>query len=436
MTSILNICAVLLLCVAINGDVYGAPPARELNAEEEPVKYNDAQLWRVDLDDENAKEILRGLESENDETSIWNSDGKTADLFLKRSAIEDVRQQFKVNNISYSVVVDDLQKKIDEENPKEDESQYQNRSGHRMTWTSYHRTQDIYGFMEYLARTYPQLCRLLTIGASVENRPLKVLRISNGRKNRNIWIDGGIHSREWISPASVTYIINDLVTNWSKLPAYIQNINWYIQPLVNPDGYEFTHTSNRLWRKNRSGTGNCRGVDLNRNYGYRWGGLGTSPNPCSDIYCGPGPFSEPETRAHRDFFQSAPLFFAFLTFHSYGQYILYPWGYATELPADHQQLHQLGLRAAQEIQRYGQVAYRVGSSAILLYPAAGGSDDWAKSIGVKYAYTPELRDTGRHGFVLPANLIIPTARDALIFTRVVAFYVATAAKDVNAPESN
>lgn len=122
----------------------------------------------------------------------------------------------------------------------------------------------------------------------------------------------------------------------------------YFQPLVNPDGYEFSHTSNRLWRKNRVAAGNCRGVDLNRNYGHRWGGQGTSNNPCSDIYRGPAAFSERETQAHRQFFNTVGVrFSAFLTFHSYGQYILYPWGYAAELPPDHQQLQQLGLRAAQ-----------------------------------------------------------------------------------------
>lgn len=67
-------------------------------------------------------------------------------------------------------------------------------------------------------------------------------RISNGNaKNKAIWIDGGIHAREWISPASVTYIVNDLVENWDEQPQHIRNINWYILPVHNPDGYEYTH---------------------------------------------------------------------------------------------------------------------------------------------------------------------------------------------------
>lgn len=69
--------------------------------------------------------------------------------------------------------------------------------------------------------------------------------------------------------------------------------------------------------------------------------------------------------------------------------------------------------------------YSVGPSGALLYPAAGASDDWAKSLGIKYTYTVELRDKGRHGFILPASLIEDTAKEAQAF-------VFTVAKTVNA----
>lgn len=74
----------------------------------------------------------------------------------------------------------------------------------------------------------------------------------------------------------------------------------------------------------------------------------------------------------------------------------------------------------QNIQSIDNSVYSVGPSASLLYPAAGGSDDWAKSIGVKYSYTVELRDKGRYGFVLPANFIVPTAKEARAFVFTVA----------------
>lgn len=68
----------------------------------------------------------------------------------------------------------------------------------------------------------------------------------------------------------------------------------------------------------------------------------------------------------------------------------------------------------------GGPSYTVGPAANTLYPASGGSDDWAKgSAGMKYAYTIELRDNGRYGFVLPASFIQPTAKEALAALRVI-----------------
>lgn len=118
--------------------------------------------------------------------------------------------------------------------------------------------------------------------------------------------------------------------------------------MKNPDGYEYTHRTDRLWRKNRSnGNGRCAGVDLNRNYGYKWGGKGTSQNTCTEIYAGRGAFSEPETAAVKRYLESRKeKFFAFLTFHSYGQYILHPWGYDDLVPPDHQDLTRVGREGA------------------------------------------------------------------------------------------
>ena len=109
-----------------------------------------------------------------------------------------------------------------------------------------------------------------------------------------IFIEGGIHAREWISPATVTFFIRELVTNadYRDMIGMINDglvsitdnndtlemYDWIIVPVVNPDGYEFSHTDDRMWRKNRGKSksllniiSNCRGIDLNRNFGYNWG---------------------------------------------------------------------------------------------------------------------------------------------------------------------
>jgi murein tripeptide amidase MpaA len=81
----------------------------------------------------------------------------------------------------------------------------------------------------------------------------------------------------------------------------VGSVDWYILPVVNPDGYEYSHRTDRLWRKNRRGSGRCAGTDLNRNFGYKWGGAGSSQVPCKEIFAGSHPFSEPETAALSNF---------------------------------------------------------------------------------------------------------------------------------------
>jgi murein tripeptide amidase MpaA len=131
-----------------------------------------------------------------------------------------------------------------------------------------------------------------------------------------------LNRREWISPAAVTYVIDSIVTNWDSESQDIRSIDWYILPVMNPDGYEFTFRGDRLWRKNRRRHTLCSGVDLNRNYGHRWGGQGSSKQPCSETFAGSRAFSEPETNAVQRFLkESAANFKASLSFHSYGQYM-------------------------------------------------------------------------------------------------------------------
>jgi carboxypeptidase T len=171
--------------------------------------------------------------------------------------------------------------------------------------------------------------------------------------------------------------------------ALLESRDIWIVPMVNPDGVEWDIASNRYrnWRKNRRNNGNgTYGVDLNRNYGFRWGTGGSSRDPASDVYMGTEPFSEPETRVIRDFVRARSNAKTLLTFHTFSELILYPWGHT------HQRLGNERDRAvfetmAQTMSQWN--GYRP-QSASDLYIASGDTVDWAYGeLGI-FAFTFEL----------------------------------------------
>ncbi|VDK20900.1 unnamed protein product [Taenia asiatica] len=241
--------------------------------------------------------------------------------------------------------------------------------------------------------------------------------ISTNKSLPIIWIDAGIHAREWIAPASALYIIDRLLS-WegSKM---LQKYQFYVAPEINPDGYAFSFTRSRYWRKNRNKTAHsdCYGVDLNRNFPFKWGFSGSSSNPCGEIFRGLSAADQAETQSVvKKLISIANQTKLFITLHSYGQLILTPYGFQRGLhPANYDEMliksiRNLQLRLTLKIiyriwKQYG-VVYSTGSAADLLYAAAGGSDDFAcGSLKIPYTYTFELPDLGSYNFLLPPAYI-------------------------------
>ncbi|CAB3230883.1 unnamed protein product [Arctia plantaginis] len=286
-----------------------------------------------------------------------------------------------------------------------------------MNWKRYHRLNVIYSFLEDLERDFPAICTVSVIGKSVEGRSIKMLKISNSNAaNEAIWVDAAIHSREWISTAVVTYIANYIVKNFKSLPSSITDKDWHIVPVLNPDGYEYTHTRDRMWRKNRARYGGkCCGVDLNRNFSYGWGNNGeegSSKEPTSVFYRGPEPFSEPESMAVRDtILGSTTPFKVFLSFHSYFELIIFPWGCRDEIPPDYLNLLEGGAVMSRAIYETNGKSYKVGNTKDLTYTACGTSTDWSYSIAkIPYSYMVELRSR-KYRFRLPKEQIIETCTE-------------------------
>ncbi|XP_028167844.1 zinc carboxypeptidase-like [Ostrinia furnacalis] len=285
-----------------------------------------------------------------------------------------------------------------------------------MTWDAYYELDDIYAWIDDLVATYPTVASTIEGGTSHEGRTIKGIKISHGSGKKIIFIESGIHAREWITPAVTNYIINELLSSTDEeTQAAARDFDWYIFPVTNPDGYIWTHTEFRLWRKNRRPFGDEVGVDLNRNWNNNWLGVGSSNVTSSNTYAGPGPFSEAETRTLSEYISSlADDIELYLSMHSSGQLLLLPFGNTTEPLANYYDAMKIGRRAMGALSvRYG-TPYTTGNIAEAIYLATGTSIDWVKeALKIPLVYCYELRDRGTYGHLLPADQILPSGEETM-----------------------
>jgi len=262
------------------------------------------------------------------------------------------------------------------------------------------------------------VAKVFNIGSSIEGRDILAVRISDNPEvdqpgKPKVLLVGGHHAREWISVDVPYYIALHLVDNYGVDPevtALVDNGVIWVVPLLNPDGHQYSVDTYRMWRKNRRNNGGSFGVDLNRNYAYGWGGSGSSGVSSSETYRGTAPFSEPESQAFRDLFLSRQ-WKAMVSYHSYGQLILYPWGNTYDRAHDHYRLDIFAEEMAQVIRSVHGVNYTPDKGSGL-YLASGTTDDWTYAVAGVMSYTIELRPVSALvGFNLPPSQIMPTSEE-------------------------
>uniref|UniRef100_A0A8C7A2H4 Carboxypeptidase A1-like n=1 Tax=Nothoprocta perdicaria TaxID=30464 RepID=A0A8C7A2H4_NOTPE len=337
------------------------------------------------------------------QVDFWRGPTKPShptDLRVPFRNLQAVKSFLEANDVAYSVMIEDVQVSGMQTMAL---SRRLQRSTDTFDFASYHTIEEIYEWMEQLVAEHPSLVTRLQIGQSYEKRPLYVLKFSTGGSGRPaIWLDTGIHSREWITQATGVWTANQDPT----VTAILDNMDIFFEIVTNPDGFAYTQTTNRMWRKTRSinAGSSCVGVDPNRNWDAGFGGPGSSSNPCSETYHGPYAHSESEVRSIVDFILRHGNVKAVISIHSYSQMLMYPYGYKAEPD-------ELAAKAVRDLAAVHGTRYTYGSISDTIYPAAGTTVDWAYDNGVKYSYTFELRDTGRYGFLLPASHIVPTATE-------------------------
>jgi len=341
--------------------------------------------------------------------------GAPLDVMVPPKFINGFINGLKIRGIPHSIKIEDVQGIINEQTAAtRSDAPLPRRFDH----TSYHDINGIYSIMDAVESDYGELVSTHQAGTTYEGRPIRFAKItsSSGSNKEVVWIDCGIHAREWIAPATCQYIMDQLTSGYgsnSEVTELMDMYEFHIMPSVNPDGYAYTWQSDRLWRKNRVPYGFCYGCDPNRNFDSDFGGPGTSDSACSDIYHGPYAFSSAEASAVRDSVMAeASRMKVFITVHSYSQLWMTPYGYTYNTPANYNDQYRVAGAGVSALSAVHGTHFQYGNIADTIYLAAGGSSDWAyDSAGVQMAFALELRDTGNYGFLLPASQIIPVGEE-------------------------
>lgn len=306
----------------------------------------------------------------------------------------------------------------------------QGASTHDESWfTSYKQLADIYAYMDIQVAAHPDLVTKADIGDTIQSRDIFSFTITAPDEPGNLAADrpvilwnGCQHAREWVSPMTVTYIASKLIDDADTDPevaALLSSVRFVIVPVTNPDGYLYSWSSERYWRKNRrDNPGSDEGVDLNRNWdSTEFAGDGTSSDYSSDVYHGGSPFSEPETTALSTLATSFGNDLAsHIDYHTYSQLILWPLGYATGLVTpepDRTNFINLSGDMSALIQSISGEFYDPIQSW-QLYAAAGTCSDWFYDDRGVTSFTVELRPesgAGFDGFSPPDTVILPTAQE-------------------------
>ena len=366
---------------------------------------------------------------------FWINDVSAEDLAI-----------IKANNLTYEILVDDVQAWYLEQNEKANTEALKTRNedncqdeGNLITYETpanytfgsmggYHTYAELLDVLDDMKAKFPNLIsERQPIGDYLthEGRPIYWLKVGvNPNEDEDkpaIFYNSLHHAREPNSLSQMLFFIWHLLENYetdAEVKYIMENVEMYFVPCINPDGYVYNETTNPsgggLWRKNRwvNGQNETVGVDLNRNYGFSWGldNTGSSSNQVSQIYRGTAPFSEPETQAIRDFCIQHQ-FAITLNYHSFSNLLIIPWGFENSLTPDDATYRALTSKMTE------QNNYFVGTGLETVgYTVNGDSDDWMYGEQEQkpkiFSMTPEV-GPATFGFWPPSSAIDQLNKDNL-----------------------
>jgi len=412
-------------------------------------RYDSFKLFRIVPNDQSQLEAML-LFKQQKNISFWlepSAVNRPIDVMVSPENLEAFSRFLSQRNIQSEVLIENVQSLVDEQKSHIDMvSQNAFKLGDdpsSFPIDQYHSFEELYNWVDSLVAKYPGHVSTVSIGKSFEKRDMRLVKIGTGGAEKpGIFLEAGIHAREWITVSTIVYVINELATKYDSNPVYkdlVEKVNFYILPSINPDGYEYSRSTDRYWRKNRSGPHNSAGemgVDQERNFDYHWmePGSSTSSDPEDQEYAGPKPFSEIEDLNVANFLGSNNRTLkAFVALHSYGDLFMHPYGYKDgAFPTDVEELKTLANRATAALKAVHDTIFKIGSPPDVLYSPSGIAIDWAKGVAnIKYSYMLELRpgagdknqEDRRYGFALPPRFIIPVGEETWASLQVIAKHI-------------
>lgn len=390
---ILVVLSFLLVCLSTH------PP--DLHGEKK--RYDGYKVLRIEFKNDSQFREIETL-TEKLLADMWgmNREEGWVDVMVNPTLVRAFTRRFNTK-----VHIDDVQASLEEHYAEMANTSYQVGD----IFDSFPTRGQVVTWLNEQINAYPSIASRVVVGKTYLGTDILGVKLATSSLDKQtIYIHCTIHAREWITTTTCLWIIDALLSKDADGPKLIEDFNWIIVPVFNSDGYDYTFTNDRLWRKNRipnSGS-TCVGTDINRNYAYGWGGAGSSNSPCSETYRGTSPFSTTEAAAERNFLQSLidrSLLSIYFDIHSYGAYFMSAYGYTTTLPSDYSLMQTSMNRAVAAIRGVNGRTYAAGASSRVLYISSGGTVDYFYGDGgVINSYTIEAFGSS---FTAPVSYIRP-----------------------------
>ncbi|CEF69455.1 Peptidase M14, carboxypeptidase A domain-containing protein [Strongyloides ratti] len=377
------------------------------------VDYNGFSQFIIGIHNENDLVVFDKFDKTyGDKVDYWHKTkiiGKNIVLLSSPKFKIGIEELLKFLKLDFKIITKNWNDPLMQKNKKSK----RHVRGNKINLEVFHSYNDSIHYFEYLESKYKDIVEINDLGITSNGRIIKYITIGykTDKKKPIVIIESGAHGREWITQSSILIFIDNLIKNRNLYNKLFKKLNIIIIPSLNPDGYEYSREKDRMWRGNRNIKSNNCGVDINRNFDFKW----KKDYEVCETYSGEKPNSENETLGFVNLVKNNINYIkGYLSLHSYGRYIIYPWSYEKKTyTKEHDEIVMLAKKMIFDIKKETNASYIHGTAADILYNSYGCALDYMKSLGVKYTYALEIApsDGLYNGFIVSEDLILPASKE-------------------------